>query len=151
MDGFCFLGEWDVRIDKHNRLTLPISFREGLSDKFYLTMGLNIQCIWVMPEEVFRKMLQKLRSSIDNFDVSGQLWISQITSGTVERKLDKSNRFSIPINLKNYAQIGDMVKIVGHDNRLEIWSLEKWKNIVMDSFEFTDCSEKLMKKYDINL
>lgn len=151
MDEFCFLGKCEMGIDKNNRVTLPVPFRDGLSEKFYLTMGLNIQCIWVLPEKTFRNMLQKFRSSIENSDISGQMWISHVTSNTVARKADKSWRFTIPQDLKEYAEIKDKVIMIGHDERLEIWGAEKWESVTMDFLEFTDLSEQIMKKYRINI
>ena len=151
MDDILFLGEHETKIDKHNRIKLPIFFREILPEKFYLTMGLLTQCIWVMPEKVFRNMLQKVRSSVENCDVPGQIWISHITSNTLPGQLDKYGRITIPSNLKDYAAIKETVKLLGHDDRLEIWGAEKWNDITMGHYEFTDFSEQVMKKYGINL
>lgn len=151
MDNFFFVGEHEIKIDKHNRIKLPTSFRDMLSEKFYLTMGLLTQCIWIMPEEVFKNMLKKVRASVENCNVPGQIWISQITSNTVLRKLDKSGRITIPQNLKDYADIKETVKLLGHGDRLEIWGAEKWADILMSHYEFRDFSEQIIKKYGMEL
>ncbi len=151
MNDIVFIGNHEAKLDKYNRFRLMASFRDLLPEKFYLSMGLLTQCFWIMPEEVFKDMLQKVRTSVENCDVSGQIWISHITSNAILGKLDKSGRIAIPPNLKKYADIKETVKVIGHDDRLEIWALEKWNNLAMGNFEFTDFSEQILKKYDMNL
>ena len=47
-------------------------------------------------------------------------------AGASECTIDKQGRISIPLYLKDYAQILKDVIVIGVMSRIEIWSKEKW-------------------------
>ena len=55
-------------------------------------------------------------------------------SGATECKLDKQGRISLPVNLRNYANLNKQIVIIGLGSRIELWAEEKWDNY-LDSAE----------------
>jgi len=141
-----FIGEAEQTVDKNNRVIIPVSFRENLQGHFFLCKGINEPCVWILPDKVFRSLLKKLRMEIPISNKEGQRWIGSITAAASRKKLDVQNRLTIPPNLLKLAGITGKVKLVGHDERAEIWALDRWQ---ADHPDFYDQSPTIDEKYDL--
>lgn len=118
-----FSGEVACNLDDKSRLTVPVGFREGLGDVFYITKGLD-NCLFVFPEE----------KGIEFFATIRELPFSKarkvqrfFTSGMKKCSLDKQGRIVLDQSLKTHAGIEDReVVVIGVSDRLEIWSKANW-------------------------
>ena len=142
-----FIGEAEQTLDSANRVIIPASFRDNLKNQFYLCRGINEPCIWILPEKMFKSLLAKTRSKIPLTKTGHQRWKALITSTAAKKNLDSQNRLSVPQALLQYAGISDKVKIVGNDERAEIWALDRWNEVV--SMDFMDLSAEIDQEYDI--
>ncbi len=142
-----FYGGAEHKLDDKNRITVPVQFRAGLGDKFYLCKGMNDRCLWILPQEEFGKVLDDMKQKVPKSDKRGQRWIALFTESAVDRQMDRFNRITIPASLLEYADINNQVKIYGHDERIEIWALEKWEDEVME--DFSELSAEMFQAYNI--
>jgi MraZ protein len=142
-----FYGSADHSIDEKNRITVPVQFRMGLGERFFLCKGMNDKCLWLLPEDEFKSLLDRMKDRIPKSDRKGQKWIAMFTESTVDRQLDKANRISLPPSLLEYARITGKVKIYGHDERVEIWAAERWMEEMVEDFD--ELSFELGEKYDV--
>ncbi len=147
MSEYHFYGSAEHSVDSKNRLTVPAQFRDGLGPRFFLCKGMNSECLWLLPEDEFKALLRSMKEKIPRSDPVGQKWIALFTESAVDRQLDRFNRITIPQELLNYAGIKDKVKIFGHCERVEIWSLERWKEEM--SVDFANLSAQMCEKYNI--
>lgn len=145
-DDILFIGEAEQTVDNTSRIIMPVAFREFLEGDFYLCQGLNDPCIWILTPNVFKSLLKKLREQISPTASDDQRWVGLITSTAAKKKLDKQFRLSIPPNLLKQAGITEKVKIVGHDERAEIWAYDRWQANQPDFYEKT---AEIDKKYDL--
>lgn len=140
-----FIGEYEHSIDEKSRVIIPIKFREALKGEFYLTRGLHDECLYIYPEDEWKLLAEKLRNlpwtkgSVQNF-------IRLITSGATECKLDRQGRIFLPQNLRDYAKIKTKVVLVGVMERIEVWSSEKW-NDLLNNNTLQDLSQKISEEY----
>jgi MraZ protein len=142
-----FHGSADHSIDEKNRITVPVQFRAGLGERFFLCKGMNDKCLWLLPEEEFKSILDRMEEKIPKSDRKGQKWIAMFTESTVDRQMDKANRISLTPSLMEYARITGKVKIYGHGGRVEIWAAERWLEEMVEDFD--ELSVELGEKYDI--
>lgn len=142
-----FYGSVEHSIDEKNRITVPAQFRAGLGNQFFICKALNNECIWLLPEEEFKSLLDTMKTKVPRSDRRGQMWIALFTESAAERQLDKANRIAIPQQLLDYAGIKSKVKIFGQNERIEIWALEKWNEY--SNVSFTELSDEMRKVYNI--
>jgi len=142
-----FYGEYEHTLDPKGRIIIPSKIRDILQRnsyyKLYVTRGLD-RCLFVFTEDEWKLQDQKFKQMPFTKQESRQ-FNRLYFSGACAVEYDKQGRILIPQYLKGYAEINDHVMIVGVSDRLEIWSLEKWKsyfNSSMGSFE--DIAEKLI-------
>ena len=120
-----FFGEFEYKIDEKGRIPLPPRFRARLRDGVVLTPGIE-RCITAYPLSEWKKIA-------DSF-----------TSGTVTRSklrhlnralfatasyisLDGQGRVSLPMLLREHAEIVDEVVVIGANNYFELWNSVHWE------------------------
>ncbi|MBO8159313.1 division/cell wall cluster transcriptional repressor MraZ [Thermosyntropha sp.] len=120
-----FLGEYQHSLDAKGRITIPAKFRDGLGNKFIATKGLD-NCIFLYPLNEWHLIEEKLRQlPLTRADV--RAFVRFFFSGASELEIDKQGRTVLPLNLRDYAQIEKDIVIIGVGSRIEIWSVDNWK------------------------
>lgn len=108
---------------------------------------MNDKCLWLLPEKEFKSLLERMKERIPKSDRRGQKWIAMFTESAIDRQMDRFNRISIPANLLEYTGVKNKVKIFGHNERVEIWSLERWNQEMVE--DFSDLSAEMCSIYNI--
>lgn len=141
--GICMLiGEYRHNIDDKNRIILPVKFRDEIGDKFVLTRGLD-GCLFIYSLENWEKIIEKLKA-LPFTKKDARTFMRFFLSGAIECELDKQGRISISSSLIEYANIKKECAIIGVNDRLEVWSLDKFLDHVQtNENELSDIAEKL--------
>ncbi|MFW5998595.1 MAG: division/cell wall cluster transcriptional repressor MraZ [Bacillota bacterium] len=132
------MGEYQHKMDNKGRVIIPAKFRDELGDKFVATRGLD-NCLFVYPMQEWSILEEKL-SSLPITSKDARTFVRFFFSGATECELDKQGRMSIPVNLRNYAELNKKIIIIGLSNRIELWAHSNW-NSYLDSVE--DSSEEI--------
>lgn len=118
------IGEYQYKVDNKGRLPLPPKFRHEFIDGLVMTRGFE-DCIVVYRKADFEKIAERFSSSA--LAKSKMRKLSRfIFSNAFDTQLDKQGRIAIPQTLKGFAGITGEVVIIGDNNRLELWSPERW-------------------------
>lgn len=120
------LGEYNHNIDDKGRVSVPAKFREDLGISFIVTKGLD-NCLFAYSKEEWTKFEEKLKS-LPLTNPNARNFIRFFFSGATECEIDKQGRINIPQSLREYAELGREVVIIGVSTRVEIWNREKWNN-----------------------
>lgn len=137
-----FMGEYQHAVDAKGRLIIPAKLRDGLGERFIATKGLD-KCLFVFPHTEFEAFSDKLRS-LGMANSAARAFNRLFFSGATECELDPQGRILLPSNLREYAGVEKDVVIVGVENRVEIWSQERWAEYSDEAGElFTEIAEKL--------
>ncbi len=120
------LGEYNHNIDDKGRVSVPAKFREDLGISFIVTKGLD-NCLFAYSKEEWTKFEEKLKS-LPLTNPNARNFIRFFFSGATECEIDKQGRINIPQSLREYAELGREVAIIGVSTRVEIWNREKWNN-----------------------
>ena len=141
---FMFMGEYHHNIDEKGRLIMPSKFRFDLGESFVVTRGID-SCLFVYPKETWLKITSKLNElSFTKKDVrSFQRFF--LSAATV-CEFDKQGRINITSPLIDYADLSKECVIIGVNDRIEIWSLDKFNSYLKDNLtNVSDIAENLFE------
>lgn len=141
-----FLGSYEYRIDAKGRVPLPPKFREKLKQGLVLTHGLE-RCITVYPLSEWMRIAEN-SSALPPARSKERRMNRFIFATAFSMELDAQGRVALPVPLRQYAEIGENVVIVGTNNYAEIWSEQNWKaeSDLMES-EVWQISESMEGRY----
>lgn len=127
---FMFMGEFRHAIDTKGRLIVPSRVREDLGDEFIVTRGLE-GCLFIYPKSEWDTIIQKYKQLPDTKD--RRYFMRIFLSGATMCELDKQGRVNIPAPLVEYAHLEKECIIIGVDERLEVWSKERWEGFINEN------------------
>ncbi len=129
-----FMGEFACKVDNKGRMMLPARFREDILDlEFVITRGLD-NCIDLFPIEEWEIIEKKLRQ-LKTTDSKHRAYQRFVMSAATKMKLDNQGRLNLPGALLEHAKIDKNVVVTGMNNKIEIWSEEKWKEYITNTEE----------------
>lgn len=119
------IGEYEHSLDEKGRLIMPAKLRDDMGDKFIITAGLD-GCLFGFSLLEWSKFEEKLKA-LPITNKNARTFVRFFLSGATECELDKQGRFLITSKLREGAELGKDVTIIGAGTRIEIWNREKWK------------------------
>ena len=136
-----FMGEFDHTTDPKGRLIVPSKFREELGDTFVVTEGLD-GCLLAYAKPEWDRVTTGLRE-LSLVNKNGRQFIRFFFAGAAEIEMDKQGRILIPEKLREFAGITKDVVSVGADNKLEIWSKDRYEGLETPSDAMDEIMERL--------
>ena len=121
-----FIGFKFVNIEENGRISIPSTYRSITNAKiFFIVPGSN-KTLHIYPEESFLKLEEKI-SKLES-EEDRKIITDYIYSNAVSIKRDSMWRISIPQHLIDYASLKETVKIVGGNDKLDIWDPKNHEN-----------------------
>ncbi len=121
-----FRGTFYHSIDTKGRLSIPSGFRLELqrrSDRAPILTN-HLECLHLYPHEDWVEFEERL-GRVASMDPDAQRLARWMISGAVEAPIDNQGRILIPPFLRDRAQLGKEVAILGVSRRMEIWDRER--------------------------
>lgn len=138
---FMFMGEYHYSIDEKGRLTIPAKLRYELGENFIVTRGLD-GCLFVYPKNEWENIIQKYKELPNTKDARN--FMRFFLSGATVCEFDKQGRINISAPLTKYAELNKDCVIIGVNDRLEVWSKERWESFIdTNEDSLSDIAEKL--------
>lgn len=138
-----FLGTHAPKMDDKGRVILPARFRDELESGVVVTRGQE-NCLYVFSAREFEAMHDKIRQAPVTSKTARD-FLRVFLSGASSETPDKQNRITIPLNLRNYAELDRDLTVIGAGNRVEIWNTAKWDAYLAASeTEFANTSEEVI-------
>ena len=122
-----FSGMSNHSIDAKGRIVLPAKFREELGESFYLARGFGNNCVQVLSKEQFDALSAKIQALPANKAMALQY---VFTASAVEVTPNAQGRVIIPQPLREFAGLDGEALVIGMNNRLEIWSKQKFESFM---------------------
>ena len=121
-------GEFEHNIDDKGRLIIPMRLRAELLDEVFITRGFD-GCLFVYPLQTWKEMATHLKQLPTTLPEAR--YVSRLLFAGNETTLDKQGRISISPPLREHAdiQLGSEVVVVGVNNRIELWSKDRWRQV----------------------
>lgn len=142
------MGEFHHNIDDKARLVMPSKFREELGESFVITRGLD-GCLFVYSNVEWQKLVEKLKN-LPFTKKDARSFLRFFLSGATNCTLDKQGRMIIPTPLVSYANLNKECLVIGMNDRLEIWSREKFDIMFKENEEnMSDLAESLFDNVEV--
>lgn len=136
-----FMGEYHYSIDEKGRLTIPAKLRYELGENFIVTRGLD-GCLFVYPKGEWENIIKKYKELPNTKDARN--FMRFFLSGATVCEFDKQGRINIGAPLTKYAELKKDCVIIGVNDRIEVWSKERWETFIDDNEDsLSDIAEKL--------
>ncbi len=138
------MGEYHHNIDEKNRLVIPNKYRDELGSEFIITRGIE-KCLYVYSMTEWEKLVNKL-NTLPFTKKDARAFSRSFFSGATVCEFDKSGRINIASPLVSYADLTKECVVIGVNDRLEIWSSDRF-NAFMDENEekLEDIAEHLFE------
>jgi MraZ protein len=120
-----FFGEFEYKIDEKGRIPLPPRFRAHLKDGVVLTPGTE-RCITAYPLSEWKKLAESFTGGTVIRSKLRQLNRALFATASY-LNMDGHGRISLPVSLREYAEIIDEVVVIGANNYLEFWNCVHWE------------------------
>ena len=130
------IGEYHHNIDEKGRLIIPSKFREEIGNSFVVTRGLD-GCLFVYSLVEWEKIVNKLKKLPFTKKDDRTFMRFFLASATV-CEFDKQGRINLVNSLIEYAGLKKECVVIGVNDRLEIWALDKYNNLMEENFEKLD-------------
>ena len=130
------IGEYHHNIDEKGRLIIPSKFREEVGNSFVVTRGLD-GCLFVYSLVEWEKIVNKLKKLPFTKKDARTFMRFFLASATV-CEFDRQGRINLVNSLIEYAGLKKECVVIGVNDRLEIWALDKYNNLMEENFEKLD-------------
>lgn len=138
------IGEYHHNIDEKGRIIIPSKIREELGENIIVTRGLE-DCLFIYSEQEWSLIVSKLKT-LPFTKKDARSFTRMFLSGATVTEFDKQGRIKISSPLIDYASLEKECVIIGVNDRLEVWSKEKWDKFVLDSKEdLSDLADHLFE------
>jgi MraZ protein len=124
-----FFGSYEHNVDIKGRLAVPIKFRNALEAGMFITRSVD-KCLALYTDVEFQKLASEYEA-LPTTDPDARALQRNFFSGASPCEFDKQGRITVPQELRKYAAIeGEdvTVMVIGVNNRIEIWSKERWEH-----------------------
>ena len=130
------IGEYHHNIDEKGRLIIPSKFREEIGNSFVVTRGLD-GCLFVYSLVEWEKIVNKLKK-LPFTKKDARIFMRFFLASATICEFDKQGRINLVNSLIEYADLKKECLVIGVNDRLEIWSLDKYNNLMKENFEKLD-------------
>jgi len=138
------MGEFHHNLDAKGRIIIPAKIREELGDNIIVTRGLE-NCLFIYSEKEWSKVVSKLKE-LPFTKKDARSFTRMFLSGATSTEFDKQGRIKIANPLLEYADLKKECVVIGVNDRLEIWSKEKWDGFMNNASEnLSDLADNLFE------
>jgi len=137
------LGTYTPKIDVKGRMALPAKFRSQLGPGMVMARGQE-RCVYLLPQMEFRRIAMQIqRTSMGN--KAAREYLRVFLSGAVDQDPDKQGRVLVPQMLRDYANLGSDIVVIGVGTRAEIWNRQAWEEYLADKEQgYSDIADDVL-------
>lgn len=122
-----FLGTHQLSIDEKGRISIPAKFRDILISEYKNQLVLTSfeNCLVLYPGREWTRIVDRARELSSTMKGMRRV-LRRFYAMASECSMDKQGRVLLSPAQREYAAIQDQVVAVGCDNKVEIWSRDRW-------------------------
>ncbi len=141
------LGTYAPKIDAKGRMALPAKMRPQLGGGLVMARGQE-RCVYLLPATEFRRVAMQIqRTSMGN--KAAREYLRVFLSGAVDQDPDKQGRVLVPQMLRDYANLGDDIVVIGVGTRAEIWDRKTWESYLADKEQgYSDIADDVLPEVE---
>ena len=141
------LGTYTPKIDAKGRVALPAKFRSQLGQGLVMDRGQE-RCVYLLPFDEFRRIASQIqRTSVGN--KAAREYLRVFLSGAVDQEPDKQGRVVVPQMLRDYANLGSDIVVIGVGTRAELWNKDAWESYLAQKEEgYSDIADDVLPEVE---
>lgn len=141
------LGTYTPKIDAKGRMALPAKFRSQLGQGLVMARGQE-RCVYLLSFDEFRRIASQIqRVSVGN--KAAREYLRVFLSGAVDQQPDKQGRVLVPQMLRDYANLGSDVVVIGVGTRAELWNKDTWESYLAEKEEgYSDIADDVLPEVE---
>ena len=141
------LGTYTPKIDAKGRVALPAKFRSQLGQGLVMARGQE-RCVYLLPFDEFRRIASQIqRTSVGN--KAAREYLRVFLSGAVDQEPDKQGRVVVPQMLRDYANLGSDLVVIGVGTRAELWNKDAWESYLAQKEEgYSDIADDVLPEVE---
>ena len=141
------LGTYTPKIDAKGRVALPAKFRSQLGQGLVMARGQE-RCVYLLPFDEFRRIASQIqRTSVGN--KAAREYLRVFLSGAVDQEPDKQGRVVVPQMLRDYANLGSDIVVIGVGTRAELWTKDAWESYLAQKEEgYSDIADDVLPEVE---
>jgi len=141
------IGEFDCRLDAKGRLVLPAVLRKQLGKEadsgFVMNRDVHDPCLVLYPNSIWEETAKKLRR-LNRFVKANAEFIRRFNAGATPVVPDPTGRMLLPYALVKGARLGADIKLIGSDDRIEVWDAKAYDQWRGETVDMSSLSEQVM-------
>jgi MraZ protein len=125
-----FRGVFSVKIDSKFRMNVPVRYRGdhgGLGHGVVVTIDAVDRCLLLYPLSAWEEV-EKHIEALPSFNKATRRVKRLLIGHAHDLEMDRQGRILLPSSLREYAELGSQVVLVGQGKKFEIWSQERWES-----------------------
>lgn len=144
------IGEYPVSMDEKGRIRMPSALlrqlpapgseAEGYS--FVVNRGFE-PCLTLYPKTVWDQLAAKI-NRLNRFNERNRLFIRAFYYGAYPVSTDTAGRILLQKPLLDYAGISGDALMLAMDDRIEIWSEDKYQGMRINPADFSDLANDVL-------
>ena len=141
------LGTYTPKIDAKGRVALPAKFRSQLGQGLVMARGQE-RCVYLLPFDEFRRIASQIqRTTVGN--KAAREYLRVFLSGAVDQEPDKQGRVVVPQMLRDYANLGSDIVVIGVGTRAELWNKDAWESYLAQKEEgYSDIADDVLPEVE---
>jgi MraZ protein len=137
-----FRGNKPARVDDTGRLKIPTDFMAEIKERYgqdFFVTSVDGQSVWIYPLPAWIRVEEKL-ATLPSMNKAKRRFLDRTNYWGQMASADKQGRVLIPVLLRESAGVQGEVAVMGHEERLEVWSMERLREPMAQPFpdEFMD-------------
>ncbi|HXF67163.1 MAG TPA: division/cell wall cluster transcriptional repressor MraZ [Burkholderiales bacterium] len=124
-----FRGVAQLNLDGKGRLAVPARYREALAARcnghLVITADAD-RCLLIYPLPDWEPIEQKLMA-LSSFNAQIRDLQRRLVGYAEDVQMDAAGRILVPSALRQFAQLGKSVVLVGQGSKFELWNKENWE------------------------
>ena len=124
-----FRGVSNLSLDAKGRIVLPARYRErlaGISDsQLVVTIDTDQPCLLIYPLNEWELIEEKIEA-LPSFNPTTRRIQRLLIGHATDTEVDTNGRMLLSSPLREYAQLGKKVVLIGQGKKFELWDEELW-------------------------
>ena len=125
-----FRGLNTINLDAKGRVALPTRYRERVQSQcegqLVVTIDTEERCLLVYPLNEWEEIERKIEA-LPSFNKAARRVQRLLIGHATDVEVDGSGRILLPPPLRQYADLGKKLVLIGQGKKLEIWSEALWE------------------------
>ncbi len=120
-----FLSNFTNKVDKKGRVSVPAPFRSAVAGGAFpgvvVYRPVNLPCIEGADFSFIEQLSDQLYNSYGPFNDEQMSVATTILGGSSQLSFDPEGRVTLPVELKEFAGVGEQATFVGIGRKFQIW------------------------------